>query len=147
MSVIEIIVLSVGLAMDAFAVAICKGLCMKKMQWKNAIVIGLYFGFFQAFMPLIGYLIGINFEMQIKVYDHWVVFGLLLFLGVKMIKASSESDNSNALIDIKTMILLSIATSIDALALRGVVCFFRCEYCFFECLYRSNYVCFICNWG
>ncbi len=147
MSVIEIIVLSVGLAMDAFAVAICKGLCMKKMQWRSAFIIGLYFGFFQALMPLLGYLIGINFEMQIKVYDHWIVFGLLLFLGVKMIKSSSESDNSNDSIDVKTMLLLSIATSIDALALRYIISIFRCEYYFFKCVHRSNYVCFICDWS
>lgn len=121
MSLVEIVVLSIGLAMDAFAASICKGLCMKKMQWKKAAIIGTYFGVFQALMPVIGYLLGINFETHINQYDHWIVFILLGFLGVKMIKSAlnEECNNNNELVDMKNMLLLSFATSVDALAVRN----------------------------
>lgn len=128
MSLIEIVILSVGLAMDAFAASICKGLCMRKMQWKNAFIIGTYFGIFQALMPLIGYLLGVNFETHIKEYDHWIVFALLAFLGIKMIKEAldEECNSSNELVDMKNMILLSFATSVDALAIRNFNGFLEC---------------------
>lgn len=128
MSLIEIVILSVGLAMDAFAASICKGLCMRKMQWKNAFIIGAYFGLFQALMPLIGYLLGVNFETHIKEYDHWIVFALLAFLGIKMIKEAldEECSSSNELVDMKNMILLSFATSVDALAVRNFNGFLEC---------------------
>ena len=117
MGVLELILIAVGLAMDAFAVSVCKGLSMSKMEWKKAIVIGLYFGGFQALMPLIGYILGVGFEDKIKSIDHWIAFILLVFIGINMIKEAFETkEESNDKIDFKTMIILSIATSIDALA-------------------------------
>lgn len=118
MGIIELIVLSIGLAMDAFAVSICKGLSMPKMKWKNAIIIGLYFGYFQALMPALGYLLGVNFQDRISNIDHWVAFILLAVIGINMIKEAISKDNDvhNDSIKFKDMIILSIATSIDALA-------------------------------
>lgn len=117
MSLFDLVILAVALSMDAFAVSICKGLSMKKMSWKNATLAGLYFGGFQAGMPLIGYLLGIQFESFIKSIDHWIAFVLLGFIGFSMIKESREkSEDLNDSFDFKTMILLAIATSIDALA-------------------------------
>ena len=118
MGFVELIILSVGLAMDAFAVSICKGLSMKKMVWKNAVIIGLYFGIFQAFMPGIGYLLGVNFQNKIASIDHWIAFILLVIIGMNMIKEalSKENDVSDDSIQLKDMLVLAIATSIDALA-------------------------------
>lgn len=119
MGIIEIILIAVSLAMDAFAVSICKGLSMKKMDWKKAIIIGLYFGIFQGGMPLIGYLLGVGFEESIKFIDHWIAFGLLAFIGGNMIKealSKNDEDEVDDSVDFKTMIVLAIATSIDALA-------------------------------
>ena len=119
MGLIEIILISISLAMDAFAVSICKGLSMKKMDWKKAIIIGLYFGLFQGGMPLIGYILGVGFEESIKFIDHWIAFGLLAFIGGNMIKealSKKEDDEVDDKVDFKTMIVLAIATSIDALA-------------------------------
>ena len=118
MNILEILLISIGLAMDAFSVAICKGLAMKKMSYKGAIIVGSYFGIFQALMPLIGYFLGIRFENIIVKVDHWIAFILLLAIGINMIKESfeSEKDNTNDSIDFKTMVILAIATSIDALA-------------------------------
>lgn len=119
MGLVEIILIAVSLAMDAFAVSICKGLSMKKMDWKKAIIIGLYFGLFQGGMPLIGYLLGVGFEESIKFIDHWVAFGLLAFIGGNMIKealSKKEDDEVDDKVDFKTMVVLAIATSIDALA-------------------------------
>ena len=82
MSTIEILLIGIGLAMDAFAVSICKGLSMKKMSWKKAIIVGIYFGIFQALMPLIGYLLGATFEEVVTKVDHWIAFGLLTFIGI-----------------------------------------------------------------
>lgn len=118
MGIVEIILIAVGLAMDAFAVSICKGLSMSKMDWKKAGVIGLYFGGFQGGMPLIGYFLGVGFEEKIKSIDHWLAFVLLVFIGVNMIKEalSKEEECLNDNVDFKSMIILAIATSIDALA-------------------------------
>ena len=88
MGIIEIILISLGLAMDAFAVSICKGLSMKKMNWKKALIIGAYFGFFQMMMPVIGYMLGIGFNEWLESIDHWIAFILLGFIGLKMIKES-----------------------------------------------------------
>lgn len=119
MGLVELIILSVGLAMDAFAVSICKGLAMKKIKWKNAIIIGLYFGIFQAIMPLIGYLLGVSFQSAITSIDHWVAFVLLVGIGANMIREaiSKEKEEANDSIKIKDMLILAIATSIDALAI------------------------------
>ena len=117
MSLFELFVLAVALSMDAFAVSICKGLSMKKMSWKNAVIAGLYFGGFQAGMPLIGYFLGVQFKGLITSIDHWIAFVLLAFIGFSMIKESrEESEELNDSFDVKTMLLLAIATSIDALA-------------------------------
>lgn len=118
MGIIELIILSIGLAMDAFAVAICKGLSMQKMNWKKACIIGAYFGIFQALMPLAGYLLGVNFQEKIVNIDHWVAFILLGIIGLNMIKEaiSKETEIANDSIKFKDMLILAIATSIDALA-------------------------------
>ncbi len=127
MSILEILLISIGLAMDAFAVSICKGLAMKKMNWKKAIIIGLYFGIFQAVMPIIGYYLGEKFENLVTSIDHWIILGLLVFIGGNMIKESFQKENeeANENIDIKTMMILAIATSIDALAVGITFAFFE----------------------
>lgn len=114
----EIILISIGLAMDAFAVSICKGLSMKKMSIKKAIIIGLYFGGFQASMPVIGYFLGATFQNIVTKIDHWIVFALLSFIGGKMIKESFSSKRGgySSSVEFKGMLVLAIATSIDALA-------------------------------
>lgn len=118
MGILEILLISVGLAMDSFAVAVCKGLSMKKMNWKKAAIIGLYFGGFQALMPLIGFLLGVTFQDLVTAIDHWIAFALLGFIGGNMIKEAfyKDSENCNDNIDFKTMVVLAVATSIDALA-------------------------------
>lgn len=119
MSIVEIILISISLAMDAFAVSICKGLTFKKTNIKKAIIIGLYFGLFQGLMPLFGYLLGNTFQELIASIDHWIAFILLGFIGLNMIKESrSEDENkSDDKVDFKTMLPLAIATSIDALTI------------------------------
>ena len=119
MGAIEILLISIGLAMDAFAVSVCKGLAMKKMSWKKAIIIGLYFGAFQAIMPTIGFSLGTAFERFITNVDHWIAFILLVGIGINMVKEAfdKKSENRNENVDVKTMLVLSIATSIDALAI------------------------------
>ena len=123
MSFLEIFLLGVGLAMDAFAVSICKGLGMSKVNLKQCIVIGLFFGGFQALMPLLGWFLGSTFAEKIKVIDHWIAFILLAYIGIKMItdaikewKEETKVEEMDAPLDIKEMFLLAIATSIDALA-------------------------------
>lgn len=129
MSFIEIFFISVGLAMDAFAVATCKGLAMKKLEWKKALIVGLYFGFFQALMPIIGYFLGIKFQDKIVNIDHWIAFILLLAIGINMIKEAitSKDEEKNDDISFKNMIILSIATSIDALAIGITLAFLNCN--------------------
>ena len=118
MGVLELLLLSLGLAMDAFTVSICKGISMRKMNWKKAIIIGLYFGGFQALMPTLGYFLGTAFQSLVTSVDHWIAFVLLGIIGGEMIKESFEidSENQNDDVSFKTMIILAIATSIDALA-------------------------------
>ena len=119
MKIGELIVLSLGLGMDAFAVSICKGLSMKKMNWKKALIIGLYFGGFQAIMPVLGYSLSKGFENFVTSIDHWIAFILLSIIGGKMVKdafSPENSENCNEDVGFKTMIVLAIATSIDALA-------------------------------
>ena len=124
MSFVEILLIGIGLSMDAFSVSICKGLTTKKFSWKMAMICGLWFGFFQALMPLIGYFLGAQFEQYITAVDHWIAFGLLFLIGANMIRESllgKESDRQPSLraehsLSFKTMLLLAIATSIDALA-------------------------------
>ena len=120
MKIFELFIIAVGLSMDAFAVAICKGLEMKKTTIIKSIIVGLYFGLFQMIMPLIGYLLGDQFSKFITEFDHWIAFGLLAVIGGKMIKESFEKyemkDNS-APLHFKIMFPLAVATSIDALAM------------------------------
>lgn len=118
MTFIEIFIISLALAMDAFAVSICKGLCSPKLDVKKCSITGLYFGSFQALMPLIGFYAGSVIGEFIKEYDHWVSFFILLLIGINMIKESREEfDESKCDISFspKTMLPLAIATSIDAL--------------------------------
>ena len=120
MSFLELLLIAVGLSMDAFSVSICKGLTTKKFSWRMALVCGLWFGFFQALMPLIGYFLGAQFQELIEAYDHWIAFGLLTLIGANMIREAvwgkKEEGENNDSLDFKTMFLLAIATSIDALA-------------------------------
>lgn len=118
MEIFELVLLSIGLGMDAFAVSVCKGISMRKMSWKKACIIGLYFGGFQAIMPILGYFFGNSFESFITNIDHWIAFILLAIIGAKMIQEAfqKEEEEYNEDISVKTMIVLSIATSIDALA-------------------------------
>ena len=129
MTILELIVISISLAMDAFAVSICKGLTIKKITRKECIIIGLYFGVFQAIMPLIGYLLSKSFAVYITNIDHWLAFILLLFIGINMIMESLSNDNKdyNDKIDYKTMLPLSVATSIDALAVGITLAFFQTD--------------------
>ena len=118
MGALEILLIGIGLAMDAFAVSICKGLSMKSMNWKKAIIVGLYFGIFQALMPVLGYFLGATFESLVTKIDHWIAFALLTFIGINMLREAfgNEQENYNDSVDFKTMVILAIATSVDALA-------------------------------
>lgn len=117
MNVFELFLLAVGLAMDAFAVSICKGLSMDKISWKKMSVVGLWFGGFQAGMPLIGYFLGSAFENLISAFDHWTAFILLGFIGINMIRESfSKESDADASLGFKIMFAMAVATSIDALA-------------------------------
>lgn len=119
---LDILLIGIGLSMDAFAVATCKGLGMRKIRWKQTMVIGVYFGGFQALMPVIGWLLGTRFRIYIESVDHWIAFGLLVFIGGKMILEAVRSKEEDTIeeydqpINHKEMLLLAIATSIDALA-------------------------------
>ena len=117
MGFIELFLIAVGLSMDAFAVSVCKGLSVKKVGVKHAALAGLYFGGFQFLMPVIGYLLGFRFESVIETVDHWVAFVLLAFIGGNMIKESfGKAEELNDDFGVKTMLLMAVATSIDALA-------------------------------
>ena len=119
MSFVEILLIGIGLSMDAFSVSICKGLTTKKFSWRMALICGLWFGFFQALMPLIGYFLGSQFERYITAVDHWIAFGLLFLIGANMIREAlsrKEDEAADSSLGFKTMLLLAIATSIDALA-------------------------------
>ncbi len=118
MSLLELFLVAVSLSMDAFAVAVCKGLSMQKIDRRYTVVIASFFGAFQALMPLIGYFLGSRFERYITSVDHWVAFVLLALIGGGMIKESREETKEEVFggIRIKELVLLAIATSIDALA-------------------------------
>lgn len=126
MNILEILLIGIGLSMDAFAVSICKGLCMQKMDWKKACIAGLYFGGFQALMPLLGWALGSNFAKIIEHVDHWIVFVILTMIGISMIREAlkdsgektdkEKCDIKDSDFSPKTMLPLAVATSIDALA-------------------------------
>ena len=118
MGLIELLLLAVGLSMDAFAVSICKGLAMKKISFKSCAICGVWFGGFQALMPMLGYLLGSRFEKYIEAIAPWVAFILLALIGGNMIReaCSKKEEVESAGLDVKTMFLMAVATSIDALA-------------------------------
>lgn len=118
MGVIELFILAVGLSMDAFAVSVCKGLAMKKAPAKAMVVCGAWFGGFQALMPLIGYFLGSLFIDAISAIDHWIAFALLAIIGINMLREAlnGEEETTDADLSVKTMFLMAVATSIDALA-------------------------------
>ena len=118
MGLIELFLIAVGLSMDAFAVSVCKGLAMPKCTFKKAAIVGLWFGGFQALMPAIGYVLGAQFQETIASIDHWIAFVLLALIGGNMIHEALDNDEeeADASLDVKTMFLLAVATSIDALA-------------------------------
>ena len=119
---VQLVLIAISLSMDAFAVALCKGLCMKKINYRHAGIIALFFGFFQAAMPLIGWFLGKQFEQYITPIDHWIAFVLLGYIGGKMIWDALHEDNEGQAcavdqkLDLKELLVMAIATSIDALA-------------------------------
>lgn len=118
MDLLTLILLAAGLSMDAFAVSICKGLAMKKLSVRHMIIVGAWFGGFQALMPMIGYLLGIQFSRFINSVAPWIAFALLALIGINMIRESfsKEEDAETDALGFKTMLLMAVATSIDALA-------------------------------
>ncbi len=127
MNLFLVLAYGISLSMDAFAVAICKGISLPKVRTSDALKVGLYFGIFQGLMPLIGYFLANTFRVYIESYDHWIAFVLLLFIGGKMIWESTESEDENCdndALSFKNMIVMAIATSIDALAV-GIA--FSCD--------------------
>lgn len=127
MGLAELIVLAVALSMDAFAVAVCKGLALDKVNWRRAAIVGLWFGGFQAGMPLLGWLLGYQFQSYITSVDHWIAFGLLALIGGNMIRESlsKEEEAADASLAFTAMLLLAVATSIDALAVGVTFAFLR----------------------
>ena len=129
MSLAELFIIAVGLSMDAFAVSVCKGLSVQKMKLGHALTCGIYFGGFQALMPLIGYLLGSQFESMITQIDHWIAFVLLGIIGFNMVKESRETEEEklDCSFGVKAMIPLAIATSIDALAVGVTFAFLKVD--------------------
>lgn len=127
MTLLELFIIAVGLSMDAFAVSVCKGLSLQRMRWKHAILAGVYFGGFQAAMPSLGYLLGVQFQNTITSIDHWIAFILLGIIGANMVKEalSKEEEEVDPSFDVKTMLLLAVATSIDALAVGVTFAFLK----------------------
>ena len=121
MGFIESFIIAIGLSMDAFAVSIGKGLSVRKIQFKHSLSVGLWFGGFQALMPIIGYFLGVSFSSLVASVDHWIAFGLLGLIGANMIKESlskddDDNDDNSADFSRRTMFIMAVATSIDALA-------------------------------
>ena len=118
MGMMELFLIAVGLSMDAFAVAVCKGLALRKVNLGQMALVGLWFGGFQALMPLAGYFVGVQFKEQITAIDHWIAFALLAIIGGNMIRESlsKEEECPDASLSVKAMLPMAVATSIDALA-------------------------------
>ena len=112
----ELLLIAVGLSMDAFAVSVCKGLSLKKLEPRHAVLVGLYFGGFQALMPVLGWALGYRFMRLIESVDHWIAFVLLTAIGVGMIREAKKAEELDDDLSFRTMLLLAVATSIDALA-------------------------------
>lgn len=128
MHIWELFLIAVGLSMDAFAVSICKGLSVQRLHWKHVLLAGAYFGGFQALMPALGYMLGVQFEQFITSIDHWIAFVLLLFIGGKMIQESrGEAEKLDDDFSVKAMLVLAVATSIDALAMGVTFAFLRVD--------------------
>lgn len=126
MNVFDLLLLAVGLSMDAFAVSVCKGLSLGKISWRSMLIAGLWFGIFQALMPTLGYFLGNFFAEFIDDYDHWLTFILLGAIGLNMIKESFEPpENYSSSMGLYTMFMLAIATSIDALAVGVTFAFMK----------------------
>lgn len=126
MSLFDLFILAVGLSMDAMAVAVCKGLSVQKLKFRHALITGLYFGGFQAAMPLVGYLLGRQFQAYIESVDHWIAFVLLGIIGANMIKESfGEAEEVNCSFCPKAMLPMAVATSIDALAVGVTFAFLK----------------------
>lgn len=119
MDLLSLFLIAVGLSMDAFAVSVCKGLATPKYKLKYSMICGAWFGGFQALMPTVGYLLGVNFKKYITAIDHWIAFVLLALIGFNMIREALKNDDEGAdpSFTAKSMLLLAIATSIDALAI------------------------------
>ncbi len=129
MGILELFLIGVGLSMDAFAAAVCKGLSMEKLRWRQGAVVALFFGGFQALMPLVGWGLGKQFERYITSVDHWIAFLLLGYIGGKMIWDAfhEEDDACPASFDLKELLILAVATSIDALAVGITFAFLQVE--------------------
>ncbi len=135
MRIAELFLIAVGLSMDAFAVSVCKGLAMKRCTWSKAVIVGAYFGSFQAGMPLIGYVLGVQFREVITSVDHWIAFFLLGIIGGNMVRealSGEEADgcrreDADASLDVRTMLGLAVATSIDALAVGVTFAFLKVD--------------------
>lgn len=129
MGLVELFLIAVGLSMDAFAVSVCKGLAAGRCTWKTMGIVGAYFGGFQALMPMLGYFLGVQFKDVITSVDHWIAFILLGLIGVNMLKEAigGEEEQADDALDVRTMVGLSVATSIDALAVGVTFAFLRVE--------------------
>lgn len=127
MNLAELFILAVGLSMDAFAVSICKGLSLGKTNVRHSLTAGLYFGGFQAFMPLIGYLLGIRFQAMIQSFDHWIAFILLAVIGLNMIREARSQEECSCSMEPRAMFPLAVATSIDALAVGVTFAFLKVD--------------------
>lgn len=134
MGFVELFLIAVGLSMDAFAVSVCKGLCMKRLNVRQAVVIALFFGGFQALMPLIGWALGTQFEKYITPVDHWIAFVLLAIIGGKMLWDAFHEDDiegascpADGKLDLRELVMMAVATSIDALAIGITLAFLRVD--------------------
>ena len=129
MGILEMLLIGIGLSMDAFAVSVCKGLAMEKITAGKAVIVGVWFGGFQALMPLLGYLAGSRFSGYIEKIDHWIAFVLLALIGGNMIREalSDEEDEESASLAFLEMLMLAVATSIDALAVGITFAFLRVQ--------------------
>lgn len=134
MGFVELFLIAVGLSMDAFAVSVCKGLCMKRLNMRQAAVIALFFGGFQALMPLVGWALGTQFEAYITPVDHWIAFVLLGIIGGKMLWDAFHEDDpedmacpADGKLDLRELVMLAVATSIDALAVGITFAFLRVD--------------------
>ena len=145
----EIFLLAVGLSMDAFAVSVCKGLAMPKATLKAELTCGVWFGGFQALMPVIGFFLGALFADAIKAVDHWVAFGLLALIGANMLKEAfdRECEEHSADMSVKTMFVMAVATSIDALSVGFTIADYHFAEALLACVLIGVVTFFICFAG